>query len=938
MQCRVAAAALCISFLVVPCLLSQTIPKAEADGDALFEQGQAFERTGHLRLAIAKYEAALHAYEMFGDLRRVARALAHLGGMEAYAGKPRGAEDHLARALVLIEKLDDKRLEAEALIFLGWVQFAKSNFSEAKASFARAREIAETLGDTFLTCQSLIGLGWVDRLAEEGAHAADIFREAIRRSREAGCRAMEAEAWYGLAAALQNRNPEEGLMAAKKAEELARKAGNKFYLARALHGLGNAYGWIEHYERAIRCYEEGLLLKREIGDEGTSGTLIALGLAHKYLGQIPAALVAYKEAESVALRTGNRDHLCRLYNNMGSIYLLQEDYRRAAEEYGRAAKIAEEIGSKGLMVLTRANRARALAELPDAASREEGIREIVRLADEMGFPHVMWVAHAARARHAELRGEFEEAEQSYEQSLRVIEGARTQLPTLTGRARYLERQLTVYEQYIEMLYGRLQTDPKGPWAARAFEIAERAKARSLLDALPEAHARLDERLPENLRERKKSLLTTFSRLQAELVQLGANEPERKRILAALEKTEAEWDDFLIALRKAAPTEGRFAFPEPRSLEDIQKRLAQGDRLVSYLLGDNYSFVWAVSSAGVRMHRLPRRSLIETEVSRFREALAAPTRRAGDLTDMSPLAGRLYQMLLGPLSGEIARAKRLCISPDGVLHYLPFEALQHEGTYLVERHEVSYVPSASVLLTLLEAPAKEASDGGGNLLAVGAPVFEFDKRLGQETEREAVRSFYLERGFNLASLPFAREELRTIAHFFPADRAEIRLGSEAQEAWLKRASLERFRYIHFATHAFADEQMPQRSALVLSMRAGQREDGLLQAREIVNLKLGAELVVLSGCRTGLGRILRGEGILGLTQSFLYAGTPSVVVSLWDVRDRATAVFMEAFYKQLRRGRSKSEALRLAKLSMLRSDTPAYHHPYYWAPFVLVGKSE
>jgi len=199
----------------------------------------------------------------------------------------------------------------------------------------------------------------------------------------------------------------------------------------------------------------------------------------------------------------------------------------------------------------------------------------------------------------------------------------------------------------------------------------------------------------------------------------------------------------------------------------------------------------------------------------------------------------------------------------------------------------------------------------------------------------VRSVYQRSGINFPPLPNTRIEVQKIGRLFPPDRRKTYLGLNATEAAVKRERLSDYRKVHFATHALIDDEIPARSGVVLSLVNTGQEDGILRMPEIVNLELNADLVVLSACQTGLGKLIQGEGMVGLTRAFMYAGTPRVAVSLWEINDLATADFMQAFYRQMKTGQSPGDALREAKLSMIRSNVPDYHQPYFWAPFVLAG---
>jgi CHAT domain-containing protein len=230
-----------------------------------------------------------------------------------------------------------------------------------------------------------------------------------------------------------------------------------------------------------------------------------------------------------------------------------------------------------------------------------------------------------------------------------------------------------------------------------------------------------------------------------------------------------------------------------------------------------------------------------------------------------------------------------------------------------------------------------------LIAFGDPVYDREgadagERSAARTTKSEVLRLYAERGFEFNRLPYTREEVTGIGALFPAAKRQVYLGAAAGEQAVKAENLGQYRYVHFAAHGYIDEEKPTRSGIVLSLYNDAREDGVLQMSEVMGLRLNADLVTLSACRTGLGKLVKGEGIIGLTRSFFHAGARSVVVSLWNVNDLATSELMKAFYQNLNRGLAKDEALRQAKLTLMKGGQRAWRHPYYWASFVLVGERQ
>ena len=337
--------------------------------------------------------------------------------------------------------------------------------------------------------------------------------------------------------------------------------------------------------------------------------------------------------------------------------------------------------------------------------------------------------------------------------------------------------------------------------------------------------------------------------------------------------------------------------------------------------------------------LPSRGEINISLKAFLKILSDPPN--GKFREILA-AKRLYKELFSPLEEVIPdKVENLIIIPDGILYYLPFETLipqagvqSEKDDYLISRFRISYSPSSSALLFLTRE--KKVRKFEMDLLAIGDPDYTFDGTVSKQREKtpaELLKDLYQNQGFNFSPLPFSEKEVKKIAAFFPKKRRNLYLKENVVEHTIKNLPLDKYQVIHFACHGLLDERFPFRSALVLSVNHDGTEDGFLHVREIYNLRILAELVVLSACQTGKGRLERGEGILGLPRIFFYSGARSVVSTLWEIGDKSTADFMEFFYYYLTQGNDTSQALRLAKLKMIKSK---YSHPFYWAAFILNGK--
>ncbi len=307
----------------------------------------------------------------------------------------------------------------------------------------------------------------------------------------------------------------------------------------------------------------------------------------------------------------------------------------------------------------------------------------------------------------------------------------------------------------------------------------------------------------------------------------------------------------------------------------------------------------------------------------------------DRSQVMSRASSLYDLLIGPAEARIAAAKRILVSADGPLHTLPFAALVRRGQYLVEWKPVNSILSATVYAELKRRRRTTADPAQGQLVAFGDPIYP---RLPED--REAAPAGTLEiltavrRGLSLDPIPATRSEVESIASLYPRARAFV--GGEATEERAKSVGSQA-RLLHFACHGLLNERFPLDSALALTIPkhpAEGQDNGLLQAWEILeSVRLDADLVTLSACDTALGKEAGGEGLIGLTRAFQYAGARSVLASLWGVSDLSTADLMKRFYGHLRVGMSKAEALQAAQIALIHS--PEFSHPYYWAAFQLVG---
>jgi CHAT domain-containing protein len=529
----------------------------------------------------------------------------------------------------------------------------------------------------------------------------------------------------------------------------------------------------------------------------------------------------------------------------------------------------------------------------------------------------------------------------YKKSLDAIEYLRSRINLDYYKLGFMKNKSGVHEAAVDLLYRSGREDGGSGRAEDLFDTVERAKARAFLETLGEEDGDIRRRLNPSLKQKEDEISGRISAVIRELAK--GDLPPRRRVdlQKALRRYEDEYHQHISRIRGEAPDLAGVLSALPIRVEQVQERLLdEKTAILEYFLGEKTSLLFLITKKKWDILPLPPRREIESSINAYLKLLSDPPQEewAGALAAQR-LSRELFLPALKILPSPV---ERLIFIPDGLLLYLPFETLDlssaspsSEEGFLISRYTVSYAPSCSSLLFLKERKGKERY--ARNLLAFGSPLPPPGKATdGKKRVSMAniLRETYEGRGYDLSSLTQSDREIKEISSFFSRNRRTVYRHKEASKETLKTISLEDYQIIHFACHAFIDEKLPYRSALVLSWDESSREEGFLQVREIASLRLAAELVVLSACETGRGQVERGEGILGLTRSLFSSGARSVVSALWKVGDRATAVFMRDFYDHLSRGYDKAQALRLAKLAMSKSK---YSHPFYWAPFVLHGES-
>jgi CHAT domain-containing protein len=620
-------------------------------------------------------------------------------------------------------------------------------------------------------------------------------------------------------------------------------------------------------------------------------------LANLYMryGNLDAARAHVRAA--LALNRENFLAYGRVFSldELGQIDLASGQPRMAVAVLDSARRLADSAGFGRERVTSRAALARAEIAAGDAASALRWGASAVQIADSLGDPEAQAEAREANATVLE-KARVSSALGEYERTIALLESWRGRLALGDLRMGVVEPRMAAFEGAIRILVhnGR---------AAEAFDIAERARARLLLELMAEHDTGRAQSRREQLRQR---LRERFAALDG--VRPASRAPIDQEIAALIDSVgEADRD------AEAHDPAGAAAFPSPAPFDKIQHDLlAPGRALVAFFWGDSAVYGWWVTSNSVRAVRLGRSDSLASVVDFLRTSIDDPTGRV----PWTAAARHAYQALVEPLEPD--SAAEVLVVADGPLAYVPIEVLvpQTGGQPWGATRSFVYGPSAGVLHALTVAPTGRG--WSRSMLAVGdpqAPTRWWSRLLGSQMND------------GWAPLPYSAAEVRQVAGLFDTGDADLLIGSSATVERWRELGPGRYRYLHFAAHAAISDRVAAQSALVLA-------GGVLDLPAIRRLQLTADLVTLSACETGLGQRIRGEGVLGLPHAFLAAGARGVVVTLWRVTDRSAADFMQEFYRELRAGRSPAAALLAVRRAHLTASGPA-SLPYHWAPFVLVG---
>lgn len=924
------------------------LPDSAENSIRLSECGYGFTHDGAYDRAARVFEAALAMARRRADKPAIARALDGYGLSLGTLGQTDRAEPLLQESLALSEELHDNDGMAEASSQLGHLRTTKAQYDDARAYHLRSFELWQAIDNRRGMAVALNNVGATFRAVGDYLAAGEYFQRSLDGLEQLGDRRRRATVIDNLGRISRSLGDyTKGLELARQSLAIRESFNDREGIARSLTSLSEAYRAQGNYGAALASLRRGLDLFRGVGAvHSVAETLNNIAVVFESQGNYTQAVRYLRQSLSLndaKVRSGSL--AAEIHTHLGEAFFAEGSNVNAIRSLRRSLRICEASGFKpqaadARLVLARVygrtgrlplaaqtlqqvldfrsasgdrtGRVDALIELADVHRRRGQLSQALAmaaeardLADAMDLQDVRWLAMTTVGRIEAALHRIPEARASFDAAISSVEDMRLHIGAAEEtRSRFFTDHLAPYQERIALALAASQT-------ADAFYFAERSKARVLLDVIRGDRAPVTKAMTADERQREIGLRTALSSVNSEIRIATQTVPQSAARLDGLKRkrdaTRLDYEDFQARLYDSHPSlrVSRAAAPVIRAAEAQQLVSDPAAAIVEFVAGRDRIHAFVIRRSDVRSFELASRpATLAVLIRKFRRELASRDLRA-------PASARaLDAMVLGPMRAALAGATTLIIVPDGLLWDLPFQALQSPAArYLIEDAAVSYAPSVTVLRDTMRLHAE--TNGARTVLALGNP------------------------GTGSDALPETAAEVTQLSRIYgPSSR--VYLGREAREDRLK-AEAPGYRVLHLATHGVLDNASPLYSHLVLARpEPGEREDGWLEAWEIMNLPLKADLVILSACETARGRVAPGEGVIGLMWSLFVAGSPATLVSQWQVDSASTTALMVAFHQEWSLGHdgaSKARALQRAAVRVLR--TRGFAHPFYWAGFILAG---
>lgn len=899
---------------------------------ALLAEGVRLAREAGPQRALDIFTFVLDVASRLDDKPALADVLQRLGAIHFSQGGYDRALECFHRSLTLSETMVNKTLIAGALEGIGRVEAERGNLVVALDYLQKSLKINEDLGDKAGIARVLSSKGTVQRKQGNYQQALLHYQDSLKIREDLGDKA-------GVAAALntiglvyrQEGNWVQALQSLRKCLRMEEEIGDKQTIAYALNAVGLIWSSQGDYERALKYFEQCRIAVEEIGNSAAmAGVLINVGAMYEMQGRYDHALEYYQTSLKIEEGVGDKQAIAAALIGVGHVHVEEGHLDRALEVYAQALKIEEEIGDKPRVARTSNQIAvvhNSIGQYSDAAYMAERSAGIAR---QIGDPELLSSAFVTLGKSQRAMGSSEAAAEAFGDAIAAVEKMRHELAgSEQDRQRFMESKIDPYYEMSDLLIDQGN-------AAEALVFAERAKARALTEVLQSGKSDVKKAMTEEEKDREQKIRSQLVSLNTQIIKEKLRaEPDRARITelnAQLETIRLEFgafqSDVFTAHSQLRVQRGEFQPIAPKELASLLR--TSDTAVLEFVVLEDRTLLFALTKKNAPQD-VPDLKVYRIEIKRKQLAELAEAfrqRLANSGLGYAQSARKLYDLLLRPAAADLAGKSTVVIAPDGPLWELPFQALQSaRGRFFIQDHAVSFAPSLTALYEMSKnKPQKPmATRPPTTLLALGNPKLADETRSAMAQVMDA----------DLSPLPAASTMVKELGRLYGPGRSQVYVEGEATEDRLK-AEAGNCRILHIASHGIVNNTSPMYSQIILSRGLGSDDDGILEAWEVMDLNLNADLVVLSACETARGRVGPGEGMIGLSWAFFVAGCPSIVASQWKVDAQVTSPLMVEFHRNFLLKIGKAEALRRAELKLLK--TRRYAHPFNWAGFVVMGNPD
>ena len=949
-------------------------------GTVLTNIGSVSRNIGQYQKALEYHKQALFIYRDIDDKQGIGRNLSNIGNVYHDLGQYQKALEYYNQALAIIKKTDNIRSVGAVLTSIGVVYHDLGQYQKALEYQEKALIIYREIIDKYRIGYNYTNIGNVYHDLGQYQKALEYQEKALVIFREISDKPREAAVLTNLGNVYRNLGQYHKLLRHyEQALEIYRQIGHKHREGVVLSNIGVMYSILNQHKISLTYFEQALAINSQIGNKRSmANNLTNIGIVYDESRLYQKALEHFEQAWAIYIEIEYKRGKSDLLTNIGNTYLNLKQYQKALEHYKQALTIDHEIGNKHAQGIDITNIGVIYNYLEQYQKAYTAFQESITMLETLGVGE-LWIALRGLSSVEAHFNQSEAAITHYEQTVDNIENLRTELSEKEHKLSFMRDKLYVYNEFIDYLQSLHKEQPTKGYDHKAIEIFERKQGRIFLEEMGQSGARLFAGLPQDILQDESNLKNQLAKTRKNLVDerfkpvagLKGEVIQNMQLIKNLEQNEQRLQTKLEELQQTIKTKYpdyyALKYPKPVKLDTLQKKVLQSDELMLvYGVMKNSTTLWVIGKNTFEMFNLPlSESKLKEKISQLRKWIGTGDKTRGfKVTDrkygeikvkLNQASNELYAQLIPEKVRNLLTAPHtVYVIPTGPLYALPFETLVTEASkdfkethYLIEDVPIAYLSSASLLKILRDAQKRRQNTAKYPLLAFANPIYE-GTPTSSSTQRGIIDKLRHETYRNLkngfAPLPETEDEAKEIAQIMnaPTDSKALQLGEDASvptvNKFNEQTRLDDYQYVLFSTHGILPGEIDRinQPALVLSYPD---KWGYLKMADVFGLKLNAKLVALSACNTGNGKNEKGEGVMGLTRAFMYAGTPAIAVTLWSVESLSAKTLNVGFFKELKNIQKPAAALRAIKLRMLRGEEgEKYKRPYYWAPFVVFGDAK